>query len=494
MVSKTFPTSFGRGPLTIILFLIIAQLAITLLTDGFSLSFDEAMWQYIGRNWFRHGLVPYTGGVDNKSPMIFAIYGLSDKFFGVNYIFPRIFGTIIQSVGIYFLFKIAAHIGGRSSGIFAISLYGLSLLWRSTDGKLVSLTETYANTLIIISIYRWFISNSNKDFFISGFIAGFGTGFRLSAFFGILALVISSIRISRKAAAVFLLGILSSLLVLISMAYFAGINLHDFIYYGFLDNFGGGSPTDHRILWKLENFANGFFYSELILFYPGIIAYFLLKKRVPLMTTWLICVFIGINIIGIYARPHFKDILPVLSLMGAIAITELTKTYNIPDRPILLIIWIAFFPKLLEPLVSLKKLIFKADNPSEMYCRDPDYHSDDYSKKKLGIWIKSTTVEGEPVFVAGYGAIVQAYSERISPSRYFNVTQTPKAKHSFKEDLVLNPPHLIAIPLFPEYKQNVDLDLRSFIEELIPKKYYFEKCMYGYGIYRLNPTTSPPGN
>jgi hypothetical protein len=67
------------SPLQIIIVLALLQLLITLLTDGFVLSFDEAIWHYIGRNWFRFNLVPYAGGVDNKSPLIFAIFGLSDK-------------------------------------------------------------------------------------------------------------------------------------------------------------------------------------------------------------------------------------------------------------------------------------------------------------------------------------------------------------------------------------------------------------------------------
>jgi Dolichyl-phosphate-mannose-protein mannosyltransferase len=494
MFFKSYPTRFEQGPLRIILFLFIAQLAITLLTDGQVLSFDEAMWQYIGRNWFRHGLVPYAGGVDNKSPLIFAIYGLSDRLFGVNYWFPRLLGTIVQTLGIYFLYKIAIGIGGRRAGIFALSIYGLSLLWRSTDGKLVSLTETYANTLIIISIYRWLASSKNRDFFISGFIAGFGAGFRLSAFFGIAALLISSFRVSWLAVASFLLGVLSSILLLISLAYLGGINLHDFYEYGFVDNFGPGSPTDHHILWKLENFVNGFFYSELILFYPGMIGYFLLKKRITILTAWLICVFIGINIIGIYARPHFKDILPVLSLMSALSIAHLTKTYTIPTRPILLIVWFVFFPKIIEPLVSLKKFIFRPADPAETYCKAPFFQPDDYAKKKLGIWIRSNTTEGEKVLVAGYGAIVQAYTERVSSSIYFNATQTDKAKQKFKEELGLHPPKLLAIPLFAEYGQNVDQDLRAFMVELILKRYYFDKCLYGYSVYRLKQDKDLPGN
>ena len=67
------------------------------------ITFDESMWHYIGRNWIRNGLVPYQGGVDNKSPLIFLIFGISDWLFGVNYWFPRLLGIAVQSTG-YLLF------------------------------------------------------------------------------------------------------------------------------------------------------------------------------------------------------------------------------------------------------------------------------------------------------------------------------------------------------------------------------------------------------
>src|SRR5579872_4886095 len=119
-------------PLQILALLIVLQLFVTLFTDGFALTFDEAMWHYIGRNWFRNGLIPYSGGVDNKSPLIFAIFGLSDKLFGVNYWFPRVLGTVCQSIGIFYVYKIAKHLSGQRAGLLAMSFYGLSLLWHAT--------------------------------------------------------------------------------------------------------------------------------------------------------------------------------------------------------------------------------------------------------------------------------------------------------------------------------------------------------------------------
>src|SRR5437868_15313578 len=106
MLSQRISRFFTR-PLPLIIFFAILQLSIALLSNH--LNFDEAMWQYIGRNWFRNGIAPYAGGVDNKSPLIFAVFGLSDRLFGINCWFPRILGTIFQSAGIYYLYKVANY-------------------------------------------------------------------------------------------------------------------------------------------------------------------------------------------------------------------------------------------------------------------------------------------------------------------------------------------------------------------------------------------------
>src|ERR1700744_2081991 len=117
----------GRlSPLRIIIILTLIQLFITLLTNGFAMSSDEATWHYIGRNWFRNGLVPYSGGADNKSPLFYVTFGLSDYLFGVNYWFPRVLGTILQAAGIFYVYKIAKHISGKQAGLLACSFYGRS--------------------------------------------------------------------------------------------------------------------------------------------------------------------------------------------------------------------------------------------------------------------------------------------------------------------------------------------------------------------------------
>jgi hypothetical protein len=469
-------------PFQLICLVVIIQFVVAFFTTDMTLSFDESMWQYIGRNWLRNGLVPYAGGIDNKSPLIFLVFGISDRLFGVNFWFPRLLGIAVQSAGIYFLYRIAEITISRRAGLFAISFYGLSLAWRATGGKYVSFTETYAITFILIAIYTSFAYQNDKYRFVSGLLAGFGMGFRFSAVFGILPLLVYMISRNRKSGFIFLLGVLSTTGLLILLGISAGIRFSDYLFYGFTDNFGSGSPTGHSLAWKVQGFADGFFYSELILFYPTVLVYFFINRKFDFLKGWLITEFAGIVILGIYARNHFKDLLPVMSLMSAFVVNRLIENYHIPPRQFLLGVWILFFPKSFEPLFAIKKIFATGSNPAK-YNRDPAYE-DENMKKVLGLWIRDHTVSGEKVFVAGYSAQIQAYSERQSPSIYFNVTQTLFAKKRLFADLSTNKPAMLVIPLSERYAGSVAEDIRSYINVLAMGNYRLDTCLYNYKIYR----------
>ncbi len=467
------------GVLQVIFVLTLLQLLITLLTNGFALSADEAMWHYIGRNWFRHGLVPYTGGVDNKSPLFFAIFGLSDLLFGVNYWFPRIVGTLCQSVGIYYIYKIACHISGRQAGILAISFYGLSVLWHCADGKYVSYTETYEVLFIIVAFYIFLTRQRTTGAFLSGFFTAIGFGFRLSAVFGITALSISSLRRGKIFSLIFCAGLFAGVGLLILLFVATGIHLNEVFTYALTDNFGIGSTTDHSLLWRLEQSFGMFFYSEMVLFYPLLLAYWFIKRRVDWLLLWLIIEFIGINIVGNYARVQLKDLLPAFSLISAFATVHLINTYNISFKRILLIVWVCFFPKLLEPLVNLKKLFVK-DLPK---TEDISVQPDELRCKQLGLWIRANTQPHQKVFVAGFGAQVQVYSERLSPTIYFNVTQTDIAKKRFYKDMATNKPDVVLVPRFANYAKYVSADLRGYVDHFVAGSYSFDRSLHGYNVY-----------
>jgi hypothetical protein len=481
---KATLTRLIDSPIQLLILLAGLQLIVSLLTSGFALSFDESIWQYIGRNWFRHGLTPYEGGVDNKSPYIFAIYGLSDRLFGVNYWFPRIFATLFESFGVYFVYRIGKHLGGKGAGLFALSLYGLSLLWKSTDGKWVSVTETYEVCFLLASIWRFLSAHRPKDYLVSGILASLGIAFRISGLFPFIALLLASFRKGAKPGLALVGGTLVGASASIAILLLAGIHPTEMIQFGLTENFGAGSTTDHSLLWRLENFADKFFYSELILFYPLLIAYGLYKKKLDLFWSWLIWVFVGIHLTGIYDRAHLKEILPPLSLMGGWALAESIRRFKLAERKVLLWVWILFFPKLIEPAVSAKNGLAAARKDANLSCDPPFTQPNDGERKRLGQWIESVTPDRERVLVAGFGAQVQAYSERRSPTIYFNATQTRVAEKVFQRQVLAQEPDLILVPRFPEYSRDVDPMLRNFIDSLVLRDYGLDSCQFGYSVYR----------
>lgn len=490
-LNKTLLFKPGRWtiPVYLLATFAILQLFVALFNAHLSFTHEESMWHYIGRNWLRHGMVPYTGGVDNKSPLIFLVFGVSDWLFGVNYWFPRLLGTAVECIGIYYLYKIAVRLAsspaddGRRAGIFALSMYALSLLWKMSGGKLVSFTETYATTFVILSFYYCLKRTTEKNYLVSGLLAGIAIAWRFSAVFGIIA-VIAAVR-NLRSVLLFITGLIMALGALCLLAKAAGIHLHDIIYYGFLDNFGDGSATDHSWDWKLQSFISNFFESEMIIFYPFAGMYILLKRKFDASVAWLFLTFIGINILGIYARPHFKELLPSLSLMSALALSDLSYHYRLSYKALLILVWICFSPKIIEPLIGFKKWLTGASDESLYYCKPDMLQSNEEAEKKLGLWIKQHTAPGDPVYIAGFGARVQVFSERISPTIYFNITQTQSAKTQLFHDLEKNKPPMIAIPAFSNYQKFAAADIRSFVDSLAQRNYHNEGCMFGYSIFRL---------
>jgi hypothetical protein len=486
----TAPASVNRerDGWTIFYLLIILtglQLFIALLTNGFALSQEEAMWHYIGRNWFRHGLVPYSGGADNKSPLFYVTFGLSDRLFGVNYWFPRVLGSLIQSAGIFYVYKIAKQLSGKQAGLLSVSFYGLSVLWHGADGRYVSFTETYEVLCIILSFYFFLCSKYKKGHIISGLFLIIGIGFRLPAVFIIPALLIASFQKGWKNMLHFCLGMLAGIIALALFSYLAGINFHDILFYMLTDNFGPGSMNNNNFATRMVQFHNMFFYSEVILFYPLVLVYIFIKRKVDWLVLWLIFAFIGINAVGNYARVDLKELLPAMSLMGGLSLAHLINAFHVLIRKVMLIIWICFSPKLIEPFVNTGRVFSGEFQFAKDFCHEPYIQPDESASRQLGLWVKANTSEHDKVYVAGFGAQVQAYSQRISPTIYFNVTQTRIAKERLFCDMKNNKAEVILVPLFPEYKQWVDSDLRIYIDRLVASDYYYDRCLFNYSIYRL---------
>jgi hypothetical protein len=171
--------------------------------------------------------------------------------------------------------------------------------------------------------------------------------------------------------------------------------------------------------------------------------------------------------------------------MSAFVLNWLVESQRLSIRKIMLGIWLVFFPKSFEPLFAIKR-IFLSKSGQFLSGEKAGSVEDEDLKKQIGVWIRDNTHPQEKVFVAGYGAQIQAYSERLSPSIYFNVTQTDFAKNRLYADLSSGRPALIVIPKQERYLNSVDADIRSFIARLALNNYHLDTCLYNYNIYRYS--------
>jgi len=432
--------------------------------DSKILSFDEAMWHYIGRNWLTRGLTPYAGGVDNKSPLIFGIFGVSDALFGLNVYFPRILGIIAQTTGVYFVFRIGKQMGGETVAKFAMFIYGCSLLWYGSGAHLVSGTEPYEILFLLMSIYY-----AEKLRGLSGLFGAVAIAFRLSGIFGIIASFLY-----RRDAKSFVSGLLIGVILILGILMLMGIDLKELFRYTISDNFGEGSVTSRSLSWKMKELFQNLILTHLVVLLPGIFFYLLMKKRSNFLVVWFLLELVGICVVGLFAVQHFKQILPAAALMNGFVFAHFAQRSGKQAHLIKLAAIILFVP-----LVDLVGRISK-QMPYD-YC-EGSMTPPDHKKVNVGETIKGLTEPHDRVLVAGFGAIVQVYSDRVAPTIYFNVTQTEKAKQVFFSQVRASPPKLIAVPVFDQYKQTVQPEIRNFVDSLAAT-YENRGCIDGYNIF-----------
>ncbi len=179
-----------------------------------------------------------------------------------------------------------------------------------------------------------------------------------------------------------------------------------------------------------------------------------------------------------------------MSLMSAFVVYFLVTNYHAPLKQVLLGLWIVFFPKTFEPLFAVKKF-FTLKSSQGLTSKSEVAFEGENLKRLVGIWIRSKTIASDKVFVAGYGAQIQAYAERESPSIYFNITQTPYAKKRLFDDLSSNKPAMMVIPLSASYTSAVDTDIQLFVKGIVSKNYTLDTCIYDYNIFRYNRILKP---
>jgi hypothetical protein len=405
------------------LILIIQFLILLLISSKYIFSNDEGIWSYIGRVWHRNNILPYVDNVENKTPIIYYLYYLSDLFFGVNFYFVRILGIISILISIIFIYKTLKIFNENYAALISMWLYGLIISWQVFDGFFVSSTETFMNMFTIISIY--FISSFIKfNKLIYLFFAGIficlsiqTKQIAITTFVGVLSFLFYFLLNQKiynfNIIIIFLLGFFLGFIISYIPLFLSHINLVDYFNGSWLILLNKGS-SNYNITSRILKFIELFITSKLFLItLLPIILYF--KRRKLIFNNFLLLIiilfifdFIGINSSGNYSGHQLKQILPSFVILFSLIFSDLFKQINNFPKYLFIII-ISFFPYD-QILIST-------------YFNKSNKHPTYYLAEEIKYYLDNSKLNTNYLYFFGDCKNINSYlsfSERVSISKYFS--------------------------------------------------------------------------
>lgn len=472
-----------------IIFLILSSA-----TYKYNVGTDEGIWNYMGHVWIKYDIAPYKGAVENKTPGIFFIYAISNFFFGVNVWFPRLVGIFATVVASRYIYSIGKMLGTSTTGVFSMLFFGLTMAWRFTEGRHPAYTETFMVFFTIISFYYAFkMFNSGqpiipKYVLYSGLLIGSAIVFKQIAIITTPALFLllimrevhiwASLRDNYKTLAIFGIGVLIPNLISLVPLLISGVTIGEYFEGAWLILINEPRFDNPRSFTQmLFAFVKFWKDSKIVYFYPFIILFLILKDNlikgnIPFMgiVFWMIFDFIGVNASLHYYGHQVKQIIPSFAVASGISLSYLFNL-NIFSDPIFLRKKIMVLILIFILWVPIYTHVFGDDTP------------DTY--KELGLWIKENTSADDYVYIwAEDRSTSLAYSERRSPSKYFDtytISETNnKHMDELKGDLIDLKPTLFLTPTKNE------ISVPDWLKNLLDVSYILVNEKYGYKVFRLN--------
>lgn len=425
---------------------------------------DEGIWNYISRLWVKENLPPYVGGLENKTPGIFLLFGFSNFLFGVNFWFPRLLGIISLIIATVFVYKIGKELHSKTAGIFGMLIFGLTMTWPFVDGTYIAQTESFMILFTILAFHT--LIKMPQRFFLIGLFLGLAISFKQVAIFDALAIffIINFFRKARLKDNIFLLlGIICATFLALLPLLLSGTHLSDYFYGAWrLLLYGDHFSLNERVRLFIKIWSGP--EARLLLFLPLLFIVVAQKRDYfwPLFV-WAVFCFLGVNLSGNYYGHQFKQLVPPIALMSGIFIADLIGR-----------------PKLISFAAAVVFLLWL---PVDMLKFDfvmPNKLAD--SRRDLGLLLNKETIKGDYVYIYGRGGNpVMAYSDRKSSSRYFNsfFINNGAEKKELLNDLVKNQPKYILLPQNEESHSFYELD------QIIRQSYSLQMEQGNYQIYKV---------
>lgn len=458
------------------------------------ISYDENLWSYVGRIWNRNNIPPYIGAVENKTPGVFFLFVISDYFFQGSIFFVRTIGVFATLLSAFLLYKICTRLHSKLAGVFCMLVFGLSMCWLLLDGSYFAHTEVF---MVLFSVISFYFIEKSKDLnkivqymFLGGIFIGIGISFKqiaLTTVFGLILffLVYSAdgFKLKNKIKGVFLffLGCITSISILQLILYFSGVSFSDYFEGAWLILLNSGSKATFKT--HVYNLWKALIASRFIIYYLFILLFWFQKKSIPKilfwgLILWFVFDFIGVNASGYYYGHQIKQVMPSLSIITGIVISNLIKRNfyfkRLNTKPIfyIFLIVVLWFPYR-QTYRTVKFLIKSPYSPS----------------KEIGYWVRDNTNENDYVYILGADEKLIStlfWSDRVSSSKYFNSIFINEEKHRnvIYSDLIKKTPKIILKS--KNDSSYIHQVYGSKIEDFIESNYTFNKNDSGIEIFYLN--------
>src|SRR3989338_629815 len=444
---------------------------------------DEGVWAYIGRIWADHGLLPYTGAIENKATGIYMLYALSHKLFGANIWFPRLVAIVSILLTGEIIRRLAKKLSGAArAGIIAMSIFLFTMPLGVVDGASAE-TETFMNLwrvltfLLILSAFERPSKEHQWRVLLAGVFFSWAIAFKQLAITDGLPLLVfiyflheKKVRVTVSSLLIFVIGAVAGTIISLIPFLISGGTIPDYLDGAWIILTQSGS-SPHGLVARVSGFFRHFFLEPLFFFSVGLLGYLALWKRmkvylplaVPLLV-WALTDFIAYNADGWYLGHHFKVFIPSWAVIFGIVAHYVLENLHIRSENTEQKI----APQSLFVVLMSILIIFFIPFNREYYQNVRKYikgNVHDHRLRDLGLYAKQLTAPGDYIYVWGFHiGPTYYYSARLPPSRYFSepFLGRPGALAEVQSDLGRNVPKLIIVleekfPL-PEW-------LRSYIDE-----------------------------
>lgn len=466
--------------------LLLVFIILTIVSFNGFMGEDEGRFSYMGRVWVENDLPPYVGSVENKTPGIFILNALSYLLFGTNIFFLRFIGIISLVLTSHLIYKITKYLCDYEAGLISMTIFGLTMSWRSMDGAFSSYTESFMILFIVLSflfIFKINISKNKRFFiFIAGISMGLAIAFKQIAITSTAAVIVYIIISYKERSLLYIInsilllcfGIILSSLISIIPLWLSNVTIIDYINGAWLLLLDGGSYPSmlKRFIFARELWIE----SRMVYFYPFLILLtfqtsLLKKKYFWGLIFWLIFDFAGVNASGYYFGHQIKQLIPSLSIIIGILLANQIHLLTIENKLnsnylkrslIILIIFLLPYNLLIDNLLNL-------------------YRNNVDTNKEIGLYIKSNTEVDDYIFFMTNANAILAYTDRVSSSKYFNPLFV-NSDEEFEEiylDIVSTTPKYII-----KRKFELQFSFPEQFETFVNQNYVLYEQKFGFLIYK----------